>query len=124
MGELFLELEEAADELDAMQPELGKRFRIANGLPLKDDPAEARDGSPTGTKAGPGGTDGHDIRMVVDDEAVRGACACGRFTAEVGLDEIDTMVLAIREHLGSAPATSDHMISVEDASQRTERKAG
>ena len=45
--------------------------------------------------------------MVVEDRDVRADCTCGQWSTEVDWDGIDTMVIRIREHLGSEDATSD-----------------
>ena len=117
MGERFLVLEETAAELDAIDPELGNRFRTTNGLPDPDLSSASRASLPSTTSAIP--TDGHDIRMVVGDRDVRAECACGQWSTEVDWDRIDTMVFRIREHLGSEHATSGDGIPATAPSKLT-----
>ncbi len=122
MGERFLVLDEAAAALDGIDPGLADQFRLTHGLP-----------GPTGahrvvTEAGsPAAADrevDHEIRMAVDDGAIRCDCTCGMWSTEVDLDAVDTMVVAIRRHLGSAPATSDDGIRSTSTSTSAERRVG
>lgn len=123
MGERFLVLEETAVGLDGIDPELGNRFRIANGLPGPSSPAAGGAASPgSPTSAGP--AEGHEIRMVVGDQDVRAECTCGHWSSEVDWDGIDTMVIRIRGHLGSNDATSNDGITAKAPPGLSERRVG
>jgi hypothetical protein len=87
MGDRLLLLENTADELAAVDPDLARRFRQANGLPVADRP-----------DVGPGG---HMASVDETPEGIRVACSCGRWNAEVGWDRIDELVVEAREHFGS-----------------------
>jgi hypothetical protein len=121
MGERFLVLEETAVELDGIDPELGNRFRITNGLPQPAPSQAVGVGASLGSSAGP--AEGHEIRMTVGDRDVRAECSCGQFASEVDWDGIDTMVVRIREHLGSDEATSTDGIPMVP-SRLPERRVG
>jgi len=107
MGERFLILEETADALDVIDPELAVHFRKVNGLPR-----QAFDELPVGLgapdpAASMGPPDRHEIRMDVGDRHIRSDCSCGAWTSVVEWDEIDTMVMQVREHLGSVQASTE-----------------
>jgi hypothetical protein len=120
MGERFLVLEETAVELDGIDPELGNRFRMANGLP---DPGPSPVGR-SGASLEPTTSADHEIRMVVGDDDVRAECRCGHWSSAVDWDRIDTMVIRIRDHLGTDAATSDDGITVKAPSRLSDRRVG
>ncbi len=109
MGEQFLILEETADALDVIDPELAKQFRLVNGLPKRAPEEMASEPAPSTTPRGP--THHHEIRMDVGDRQIRCDCTCGAWDCAVDWDEIDTVVVQIREHLGSVHATSEDGIT-------------
>ncbi len=127
MGERFLILEETADALDVIDPELAVQFRMVNGLP-KPAPVEQAPGpGAPELEVSPGPPKRHEIRMDVGDRQIRTDCACGEWSSVVEWDEIDTMVVQIREHLGSVYATSDDGITAPNASDSptvTEKRVG
>ncbi len=105
MGERFLILEETADALDVIDPELAVQFRLVNGLPGPDERSEslgARPPEPSTTPPKP-----HEIRMDVGADQITSDCSCGTWTSAVDGDDIDTMVIQIRQHLGSVHASSE-----------------
>jgi len=116
MGERFLILEETADALDVIDPELAAQFRMVNGLPRQaaEEPV-TRPGAPE-LRASQGLPKRHEIRMDVGDQQIRTDCTCGEWSSAVKWDEIDTMVVQIREHLGSVYATSGDGITTPTAS--------
>jgi hypothetical protein len=125
MGERFLVLEETAAGLDGIDPELGNRFRITNGLPLAGGSQVAGGGSSLESTPSSMSSKGHEIRMVVGDDDVRAECTCGQLSSEVDWDGIDTMVIRIREHLGSDDdATSVDGIPTRAPSRMPERRVG
>jgi len=124
MGERFLVLEETAVELDGIDPQLGNQFRITNGLPQAAPSEAAGTGASLGSTSSAGPPEGHEIRMAVGDQDVRAECSCGQFASEVDWDGIDTLVVRIREHLGSDEATSDDGIPAKVPSRLPERKVG
>ena len=121
MGERFLILEETADALDVIDPDLAVQFRVVNGLPDRPQ-AETAAGLPGPERP----TNRHEIRMDVGDRQIRCDCTCGTWHAEVDLVEIDTMVAQVRGHLGSVHATSDDGIPAAATSTpaASERRAG
>jgi hypothetical protein len=106
MGERFLILEDTADALDVIDPELAAHFRIVNGLP-RGSRVQVSDGSSEDEPepAVPPSRH-HEIRMDVGDDHIRSDCSCGQWSHTVGWDEIDVMVTHVREHVGSAQASS------------------
>ena len=48
----------------------------------------------------------HEIRMDVGDHQIASACSCGAWSSSVDWDDIDSLVTAIRGHLGSVQASS------------------
>jgi hypothetical protein len=111
MGERFLILEETAEALDVIDPELAVQFRVVNGLP--GQPREEMEAGPTAPElmGSMSLAESHEIRMDVGDHQIRCDCTCGAWHCEVDWDEIDTMVAQIRGHLGSMRATSDDGIT-------------
>ena len=115
MGERFLILEETADALDVIDPELATKFRVVNGLPI--EPREEMAGGPApaefmGSECP--ATD-HEIRMDVGDRQIRCECTCEAWGSAFDWDEIDTMVVQIRAHLGAVRATSGDGITATPA---------
>jgi hypothetical protein len=108
MGERFLILEETADALDVIDPELAVHFRTVNGLPKLP-----------GGSAAPkleSAVAHHEIHMDVGDAAIRSDCSCGMWSETVGWDEIDTMVTRVREHVGSTPVPSGDAMAAAESS--------
>lgn len=97
MGERFLLLEETADALDVIDPELARQFRLVNGLPFAGSAGVA---SPE--LIGPSwlGTTAHAASIEEGPDGIRVACSCGGWRAEVGWDEIEDLVVAARAHFG------------------------
>jgi hypothetical protein len=62
--------------------------------------------------------------MVVGDHDVCAECTCGQWSSEVDWDGIDTMVIRIREHLGTDDATSGNGIPAKAPSGLSVRRAG
>jgi hypothetical protein len=91
MGDRFLLLEETADALDVIDPDLSRQFRLVNGLPLVGDGDVPWPGPTTHVAA-------------IDDDAggMRVTCSCGEWSADVSWDEIDDLVVAARDHFGTA----------------------
>ncbi len=109
MGERFLILEETADALDVMDPELARQFRLVNGLPGLSTTGGATDPDPrVSTEAPPRQ---HRIHMDDDADGVLVQCSCGDWSAAVGWDAIDDLVAAVREHL-AAQGTLDEAFLV------------
>lgn len=120
MGERFLILEETADALDVIDPELAMQFRSVNGLPR---PQSATPDRPTAPGVGavvldPPSAPGahheirmHEIRMDVRDDRIRADCTCGGWTCVVGWDDMDDMVAGIRQHVGGGQAYSEDGIA-------------
>jgi hypothetical protein len=109
MGERFLILEETADALDVIDPELAVQFRVVNGLPAREEMAVGANAPASAEPMSPASR--HEIRMDVGDLQIRCACACGAWLSAVDWDDIDTMVAQIRGHLGSVRGTSDDGIT-------------
>ncbi len=123
MGDRLLLLEDTADALDAIDPELADQFRLVNGLPdgyfealTRADQAEPSDADALATHV-----------ASVDDgpDGIRVSCSCGRWQATVGWEEIDVLVEAARTHLPTPGAsildqgaTSPAAARDADASQR------
>ncbi len=101
MGERFLILEETADALDVIDPELAVHFRTVNGLPRMPRDAMYADPEVLPLEAA-AATKHHEIRMDVGDDRIRSDCSCGAWSSTVDWDEIDVMVTEVREHVGSA----------------------
>ena len=126
MGERFLILEETADALDVIDPQMALQFRVVNGLPT-----QAREVAP-GLRApevigSMCPAKRHEIRMDVGDHHIHCDCTCGAWHSAVDWDEIDTMVTQIRRHLGSVQATSDDGIAAASTSVSpadSEKRAG
>ena len=115
MGERFLILEETADALDVIDPELATKFRVVNGLPFQPR-EELADGSTPAESKGSGRTaTSHEIRMDVGDSQILCDCTCEAWSSAFDWDEIDTMVVQIREHLGAVRATSGDGITATPA---------
>lgn len=106
MGDRFLILEETADELDALDPELAARFRVVNGLPTQARKETAAGPTPTELMEPMRPPSHHEVRMEVVDGQLRCDCTCAGWSSAFGWDEINMMVARIREHLGSDDATS------------------
>jgi hypothetical protein len=123
MGERFLILEETADALDVMDPELARQFRLVNGLPglsMNEVPAseEPRASSETPSRQ-------HRIRMDDDADGILVECSCGDWSAAVGWDEIDELVSAVREHLAAQDTVDEAFLVVDgpiDGSKSTDRR--
>jgi len=113
MGERFLILEETADALDVIDPELAVHFRTVNGLPKIPREAMHTDAvAPQLDSAA--ATNHHEIRMDVGDDRIRSDCSCGAWSSTVGWDEIDVMVTLVRAHVGSAREPGgDVMVTTE-----------
>ncbi len=112
MGERFLLLEETADALDVIDPELAVHFRTVNGLPKI--PRDTSTADPDAPQLESAGGQHHEIRMDVGDDRIRSACSCGRWSSAVAWDEIDVMVTQVRGHVGSARQPSgDAMATME-----------
>lgn len=95
MGERFLLLEDTADALDTIDPDLARRFRLVNGLPSAGAGAQPEPGI-----AEPGFPGVHVASIDEDAAGLRVECSCGGWRAEVGWDEIDDLVVAARSHFG------------------------
>ncbi len=106
MGEQFLILEETADALDVIDPELAVQFRLVNGLPRQPRQELLGASAAPEPEATSAATPHHEIRMDVGDRQIRSDCSCGAWTSVVAWDEIDTIVTQIREHLGSVQAST------------------
>ena len=117
MGERFLMLEETADALDVFDPELATHFRMVNGLPRwsRDERPVGSDPTDLELPATPFGH--HEIWMDVGDTHIRSVCSCGEWSDSVGWDEIDTMVVHVREHVGPGRASSGDGIAEADSSE-------
>lgn len=116
MGERLLILEETADALDVIDPELAVHFRVVNGLPRdprKELPARSRSAR-TEPPARPPKL--HEMRMEVGEYQIRTECSCGEWNDAVAWDEIDEMVNRIRDHIGSAPSSTGDGIWAVDSS--------
>jgi hypothetical protein len=127
MGERFLILEETADALDVIDPELAVQFRAVNGLPRQPREDTATGPSAAELDAPMGTPRRHEIRMDVGDQQIRTDCTCGEWSSAVEWDEIDTMVVEIREHLGSVHAISHDGIAATPSSLSptvTEKRVG
>jgi hypothetical protein len=98
MGDRLLILEDAADALDVIDPELAKQFRLANCLPFVDLESVVGPGGadPSWLEPGP-----HTASIEEIDQGFRASCSCGAWAAEVGWDEIDDLVMAARAHFGA-----------------------
>lgn len=101
MGDRLLILENAADALDVIDPELAKQFRLVNCLPFVDLESVARPGQidPLWLTPGP---HAHTASIEEIPDGFRASCSCGGWSAEVGWDEIDALVLTARGHFGPA----------------------
>ena len=106
MGERFLILEETADALDVIDPDLATKFRVVNGLPLEPREETADGSTRAESKLSERPPTDHEIRMDVGDVQIRCACTCEAWSSALDWDEIDTMVVQIREHLGAVRGTS------------------
>jgi hypothetical protein len=123
MGDRLLLLEDTAEALDAIDPELANQFRLVNGLPdgyfealSRADHAQPSDAEPSATHVASVDDGPHGIRV---------SCSCGRWQADVGWDEIDDLVEAARAHFTTVGAsildqgaTSPTAAPGADASQR------
>jgi hypothetical protein len=115
MGERFLILEETADALDVIDPELASKFRVVNGLPIQPREEIAEGSTPAEFRGSERPATSHEIRMDVGDGEIRCECHCETWSASFDWDEIDTMVVQIREHLGAVRATSGDGIAATPA---------
>lgn len=115
MGERFLILEETADALDVIDPELASKFRVVNGLPIQPREEIAEGSTPAEFRGSERPATSHEIRMDVGDGEIRCECNCETWSASFDWDEIDTMVVQIREHLGAVRATSGDGIAATPA---------
>jgi hypothetical protein len=106
MGERFLILEDTADALDLIDPELAVHFRIVNGLPRRSGDGVPDRSGEVELEPAAAPSRHHEIRMDVGDDHIRSDCSCGEWSHTVGWDEIDVMVTHVREHVGSAQASS------------------
>ena len=121
MGERFLILEETADALDVIDPELAVQFRVVNGLPRQPRDELSTGPGPTGPssselKRAPAPPKHHEIRMDVGDHHIQSVCSCGEWTSAVGWDEIDDMVARIRDHVGAVGVSSPDGITATEPS--------
>jgi hypothetical protein len=116
MGERFLILEDTADALDVIDPELAVHFRTVNGLPkrARDEMTDWSIGAAPEPPVAP--SRHHEIRMDVGDDHIRSDCSCGEWSNSVGWDEIDVMVAHVRDHVGSAQASSGNGIATRTPS--------
>jgi len=115
MGERFLILEETADALDVIDPELATKFRVVNGLPIEPREELAEGSTPPEFEGWERPVTSHEIRMDVGDRQIRCDCTCETWSSAFDWDEIDTMVVQIREHLGAVRATSGDGIAATPA---------
>ena len=115
MGERFLILEETADALDVIDPELASKFRVVNGLPIQLREEIAEGSTPAEFRGSERPATSHEIRMDVEDRQILCDCTCETWSASFDWDEIDTMVVQIREHLGAVRATSGDGIAATPA---------
>jgi hypothetical protein len=95
MGDRLLLLEDTADALDTIDPELANQFRLVNGLPDGYFDAANRAGRLDRSSDGPGT---HVASIDDGPDGVRVTCSCGRWQADVGWAEIDDLVVAARSH--------------------------
>jgi hypothetical protein len=100
MGDRLLLLEDTADALDAIDPDLGNQFRLVNGLPDGYSAAVSRAGPLPPDPIGPAPA-AHVASVEDGPDGVRVACSCGRWQADVGWDEIDDLVVAARAHFAT-----------------------
>jgi hypothetical protein len=123
MGERFLILEETADALDVMDPELARQFRLVNGLPgLPTNEVASGQEPPASSEALPRQ---HRIHMDDDADGILVECSCGDWSAAVGWDEIDELVAAVREHLATQDTLDEAFLVVNgpvDGSKSTDRR--
>ena len=121
MGERFLILEETADALDVIDPELARHFRVVNGLPNPPSGQMLEEPSPALRKPSIGLPKQHEIRMDVGEYQILSDCTCGEWTSAVGWDEIDQLVTQVRKHVGSEHASTEQgILAVESAGSTTE----
>ena len=125
MGDRFLILEDTAEALAEIDADLATRFRVVNGLPQ-----HAGAGAPSAGHRAEGPMDPatrHEIRMDVGDRQVHCDCICGTWSSVVDWDEIDQMVVQIREHLGPVDAMTRDGITATSTSfsaTTSEKRAG
>jgi hypothetical protein len=127
MGERFLILEATADALDVIDPGLARKFRVINGLPsqLREDEAEGL--TPAELRGSESPERNHEIRMDVGDCQIHCECTCEGWSSAIDWDDIDTMVVQIRAHLGTDHASSEDGIKVTSTSvspRKSEKRAG
>ena len=125
MGDRFLILEDTAEALAEIDPDLATRFRVVNGLPQQAG-AGARSIDPDATGPMDPATR-HEIRMDVGDRQIQCDCICGVWSSVVDWDEIDQMVVQIREHLGPVDAMTRDGITATSTSfsaTTSEKRAG
>jgi len=111
MGERFLILEETADALDVIDPDLATKFRVVNGLPQQARGEVAGGPTPVASMGSGSAAPDHEIRMDVGDDQIRCACTCASWSCAFDWNGIDAMVVQIREHLGAVRATSEDGIT-------------
>jgi hypothetical protein len=119
MGDRLLLLEDTADALDAIDPELANQFRLVNGLPDGYFEAVNRAGGAEPTDADASAT--HVASVDDGPDGIRVSCSCGQWQAAVGWEEIDDLVEAARTHFTTVGASIlDHGAAspTADASQR------
>jgi hypothetical protein len=127
MGERFLILEATADAIEVIDPGLARKFRVINGLPSEPREDEAEELTPTELRGSKDPARDHEIRMDVVDRRIHCECTCEGWSSAFDSDEIDTMVVQIRAHLGTDHASSEDGIKVTPTSvspRRSEKRAG
>jgi hypothetical protein len=126
MGERFLLLEETADALDVINPELATQFRVVNGLPGPASVSVPGWADAPTADATPEVPVHHEIAMTVEDDRIRSTCSCGGWATDVRWDDLEAMVLQVREHLGAAEASTRDGIPAAGPSTAAElgRRAG
>jgi hypothetical protein len=123
MGERFLILEETAEALDVMDPDLARQFRFVNGLPKHaTEEAPAEPDAPVSSRALPRQ---HQIHMDDDADGILVECSCGDWSTAVGWDQIDELVTAVRGHLAAQDTVDEAFLVGSDpnrASKSTDRR--
>ena len=99
MGDRLLLLEDTADALDVIDPELARQFRLVNGLPFLglDDVPGSDPGGLSWTAPAV-----HVASIEEQPDTIRVTCSCGGWGSEVEWDQIDELVGSARRHFGSA----------------------
>jgi hypothetical protein len=114
MGERFLILEETAEALDVMDPDLARQFRFVNGL--ADLRAEEVLAEPDPRMSSGALPRQHRIRMDDDADGILVECSCGDWSTAVGWDGIDDLVAAVRDHLAAQDTPDEAFLVGDDAS--------